>query len=144
MCRSIRSLNFELFPPSPPLAFKLFPPSPHQTFKLWRLVRSNSRPRGENCSQRPYPCTILWLKILWVIMQRTFLNSIIKATHSQTRIKLYRVKRSPCFKRSVVKTRTFFLDQFIQQSPWNILELERDYIIFFEDIINITCQSNRS
>lgn len=28
MCRSIRSLNFELFPPSPPLAFKLFPP-PH-------------------------------------------------------------------------------------------------------------------
>ena len=42
-------------------------------------------------------------------MQRTLLNSIIKATHSQTRIKLYRVKRSPCFKRSVVKTRTFFL-----------------------------------
>ena len=42
-------------------------------------------------------------------MQRTLLNSIIKATHSQTRIKLYRVKHSPCFKRSVVKTRTFFL-----------------------------------
>ena len=42
-------------------------------------------------------------------MQRTLLNSIIKATHSQTRIKLYRVERSPCFKWSVVKTRTFFL-----------------------------------
>ena len=36
MCRSIRSLNFELFPPSPPQAFKLFP-SPHQTFKLLKI-----------------------------------------------------------------------------------------------------------
>ena len=110
MCRSIRSLNFELFPPSPPQAFKLFPPPHIRHLNFWRLVRSNSHPRGENCSQGPYPCTILLLKkILWVIMQRTLLNSIIKATHSQTRIKLYRVKRSPCFKRSVVKTRTFFL-----------------------------------
>ena len=134
MCQSIRSLNFELFPPSPPLAFKLFPPSPHQTFKLWRLVRSNSRPRGENCSQRPYPCTILLLKILWVIMQRTFLNSIIKATHSQTRIKLYRVKRSPCFKRSVVKTRTFFLVSIviftsIERSQSSLTEFQQPFCI---------------
>ena len=69
-------------------------------------------------------------------MQRTLLNSIMKATHNQTRIKLYRVKRSPCFKRSVVKTRTFFLLSigiftFIERSQSPLTESKQPLCIVF-------------
>ena len=43
------SLNSKIQTPFPP------PPPPHRVFKSLRLVPSNSRPRGQNYVQMPYP-----------------------------------------------------------------------------------------